>query len=81
MDESTDISDTAQLAIFVSDNFEIKELLDLCLMKGTTRGRRILAEVEYVLSMFDLPKGKRSGLVTDGAPAMTGKHMDSVAYL
>ena len=42
LDESTDVSDTAQLAIIVrgvTSDFEVvEELLDVCPMKGTTKG-------------------------------------------
>ncbi|KAI6655717.1 General transcription factor II-I repeat domain-containing protein 2A-like [Oopsacas minuta] len=45
IDESTDVCDTAQLAIFirgVTKCFEVvEELLDLCPMKGTTTGQDI----------------------------------------
>ena len=45
LDESTDISDTAQLWVFVRDvtnNFKvIEELLEMCSMKGTATGNHI----------------------------------------
>ena len=53
MDESTDNSSTAQLAIFIktiNDNFEIaEELLNVCHMKGTTTGKDVLKEVTTVM--------------------------------
>ena len=78
LDESTDINNTAQLAVFirgVTDAFEVKEeLLDLCSMKSTTTGEDITKEVLRVSEKFWLDPKKLSGLRTDGAPAMVGKH-------
>lgn len=78
LDESTDLSDTAQLAIFVRGVTKrfvvVEELLDLCPMKDTTTGKDIFAEVKCVLAKFGLPEGKLCGLTTDGAPSMTGKY-------
>ena len=49
MDESTDITDTAQLVVFirgVTDEFQIKEeSLDLASMKSTTTGEDLTQEV------------------------------------
>ena len=78
LDESTDINDTAQLAVFirgVTDDFEVEEeLLDLSSMKSTTTGEDITKEVLKVSEKFRLDPKKLSGLTTDGAPAMVGKH-------
>ena len=78
IDESTDVCDTAQLAIFirgVTKGFEvIEELLDLCPMKGTTTGQDIFNEVKHVMMKFNLSLDKVCGITTDGAPAMIGKH-------
>ena len=78
LDESTDINDTAQLAVFirgVTDDFEVREeLLDLSSMKSTTTGEVIPKEVLKVSEKFRLDPKKLSGLTTDGAPAMVGKH-------
>jgi len=45
LDESTDVSDTSQLAIFVRRVIKtfkvVEELLDLCPMTGTTTGQDI----------------------------------------
>ena len=51
MDESTDVIDTAQLAIFIRGvdgdfNFT-EELLSIQSMKDTTTGSNIFEEVEY----------------------------------
>ena len=58
IDESTDVCDTAQLAIFirrVTKGFEIvEELLDLCPMKGTATGQDIFDQVKYIMEKFDL---------------------------
>ena len=78
IDESTDVCDTAQLAIFirgVTKGFEVvEELLDLCPMKGTTTGQDIFNEVKHVMMKFNLSLDKVCGITTDGAPAMIGKH-------
>ncbi|XP_047140945.1 general transcription factor II-I repeat domain-containing protein 2A-like [Hydra vulgaris] len=83
LDESTDRSDTAQLAIFIrfiTSNFEIiEELLDFRHMKGTTKGEDILSEVKKTMIKFDLPETKLSGVTTDGASSMKGKNIGFVA--
>ena len=77
LDESTDISDTAQLAIFVrgvAKTFDVvEELLDICPLKGTTTGKDVFAKVNQVIKKFKLSMNKLVGIVTDGAPAMIGK--------
>ena len=55
LDESMDINDTAQLAVFirgVTDDFEIKELLDLVSMKSTTTGGDITEKVLKISEKF-----------------------------
>lgn len=85
LDESTDITDTAQLAVFirgVSANFEVtEELARLFPMKGTTKGVDIFNALNAVLNEFDLPLKKMSGAVTDGAPAMCGRLDNGVPIL
>ena len=67
----------AQLAVIilgVTDDFEVKEeLLDLNSMKSTTTGEDI-TKVLKVSEKVRLDPKKLSGLTTDGAPAMVGKH-------
>lgn len=77
LDESTDLSDTAQLLIFirgVTENFEITEdLAGLCSIHNTTKGKDIFDELKKVLENFQLPWEKLSAITTDGAPAMCGE--------
>jgi hypothetical protein len=78
LDDSTDASDTAQLAIFirgVDANFNItEELLALQPLKGTTTSEYILVfeTVNTVFERFRLKWSSLSGICTDGAPAVVG---------
>lgn len=77
LDESTDINDIAQLAIFirgVDENLNItEELLDLVPMRDTTTGEDIFECVEEVFTTFNLKWEKLVSVATDGAPSMVGK--------
>jgi len=85
LDETTDIKNTVQLAIFfrgVTSNFEIDEnLLSLEPMHGNTRGEDVLQKLLQALDKLNLPFDKLCGVVTDGAPAMVGKHKGVVSLL
>lgn len=85
LDESTDVSDTAQLAIFVrgiNDNFKItEELLSLHPMKGTTKGTDMFQCVMEVLNKFKLSVANLAGIATDGCPSMIGKNNGVVALI
>lgn len=85
LDESTDMSDTAQLAVFVrgvsEDYTVIEELLDLRSMKDTTTGQDIYEEVKSCIEKYELQTENLCGLTTDGAPAMTGKRNGFVALM
>lgn len=76
IDESTDLSDTAQLAVFirgVTKKFEVfEELLALAPMKDTTRGIDIFEALKKTVEEKDLCWKKLSGMCSDGAPAMVG---------
>ncbi|CAB3241767.1 unnamed protein product [Arctia plantaginis] len=76
VDESTDISSTAQLLIFirgVTQDFEVlEELLGMCSLKGQTRGVDILNVLLDECSKTNLDSSKLSGVATDGAPSMIG---------
>uniref|UniRef100_UPI00358F8063 general transcription factor II-I repeat domain-containing protein 2A-like n=1 Tax=Myxine glutinosa TaxID=7769 RepID=UPI00358F8063 len=74
-DETTDITNTAQLAIFVGITAEFdtrEELLSLQAMHGTTKGEDLFEQVVLAMNKFELQFDKLSGLATDGAPAMVG---------
>ncbi|KAB0790551.1 hypothetical protein PPYR_15047, partial [Photinus pyralis] len=83
--KSTDISDTAQLAIFIraiDENFTItEELLALQAMKDTTRGDDIFEEIAKVFNAFNLDWAKLNGVTTDGAPAMLGKNVGVIVKI
>lgn len=76
LDESTDIEDKPQLAIFVryvTNNVDVKEeLLDLVALKDTTKGSDIKNALDAVLAKFSVPITKLVSIATDGAPAMRG---------
>lgn len=82
MDESTDVSDTAQLLIFVrgvDENFNItEELASLRSMKGTTTGNDIYGEFAKCISSLKLPLQKLANITTDGAPNMVGTNQGFV---
>ena len=77
LDESTDISDTDQLVIFiraVTAAFDIvEEFLDMASLSSTTTGQDICEQVLKVVEKFELNPAKLCGVTTDGAPSMTGR--------
>nr|XP_039250069.1 general transcription factor II-I repeat domain-containing protein 2-like [Styela clava] len=77
LDEGTDISDTAQLVIFiraVTAGFDIvEEFLDMASLYSTTTGQDICEQALKVLKTFELNTAKLCGVTTDGAPSMTGR--------
>lgn len=82
-DESTDISDTAQLAVMVRmvfSNFTVKEdMLQILPMKGQTRGEDIYNTFKTYAKSINMPLHKLSAITTDGAPAMMGKNKGFIA--
>ena len=82
-DESTDISDTAQLAVMVRmvfSNFTVKEdMLQILPMKGQTRDEDIYNTFRTYAKSINMPLHKLSVITTDGAPAMVGKNKGFIA--
>lgn len=85
LDESTDVSDTAQCAVFIRGvdcNLNItEELLDLMPLKGTTTGRDIFQGLEECIEKAALPWNKLVSLATDGAPSMCSENIGVVGLL
>ncbi|XP_026475998.1 general transcription factor II-I repeat domain-containing protein 2B-like [Ctenocephalides felis] len=79
LDESCDISDTAQLAIFirgVDTNFNItEELCSLVPMRGATTGKDLYEKLKSVLENFSISLKKIVSVSTDGAPAMSSMNV------
>ena len=84
-EESTDASDTAQLAIFIrgiTHNFDvIEEFAELIPMKGTTRGEDIAQAILECTGRMQLDLSKFVSATTDSAPAMIGSHKGAIAVL
>ncbi|XP_013125772.2 general transcription factor II-I repeat domain-containing protein 2 [Oreochromis niloticus] len=75
LDESCDIQDKPQLAIFarsVSNDCVIKELLDIVPLKDRTRGIDVKETMMAAFEKANLPITKLTAIATDGAPAMMG---------
>ncbi|KAJ4940318.1 hypothetical protein JOQ06_026626 [Pogonophryne albipinna] len=85
LDESTDISDTAQLLIFirtVTEDFEIgEELLSMESIKDRTRRVDICDAVCRSLDAYNVELTSMVGVTTDGAPAMVGRKAGAVSLL
>lgn len=85
LDESTDISSTAQLLIFlrgVTQNFEVsEELIGMSSLTSQTKGSDMLEALLEKCSIMDLDLTKISGITTDGAPSMVGSTSGIVTLL
>ena len=82
LDETTDIKDTAQLAIFIrgvdSQMNVTEELLELVSLNDTTTGRDIKEAVINCMQAHQINLKNLIGIATDGAPAMVGKNVGAV---
>ena len=85
IDESTDVKDAAQLAIFIEGMDkklkETEELLPLQCMKDTTTGAKIFSEVFNAFDEFGLDLSTLCRIATDGAQAMSGTGIGFVGLL
>ncbi|XP_067243660.1 general transcription factor II-I repeat domain-containing protein 2B-like [Chanodichthys erythropterus] len=84
-DESTDISDSTQLLVFlrgVNETFDVtQELAGIETLSGTTKGEDLFFAVERVLEKNELKWEKMAGITTDGAPAMVGRKSGLAAFV
>ena len=82
-DESTDIVDTAQLAVFVRmvfEDFETKEeLVQVMPLSGRTTGNDIFLAFKNLIKSENIPVNKLVDITTDGAPAMVGVEKGFIA--
>ena len=84
IDESTDNTDVAQLCVYLRyfDGKDFKEkLLSLIPLEGCTTGDAIFAKLEELFQLHSLSFERVNLIVTDGAPAMVGKHRGLVSRL
>jgi hypothetical protein len=76
MDESNDITDTAQLLIFnggIDATFMVHEKLGgLCGLKGTTTGDDLFLKVQETLASVELSWEKLKSVTTDGGKNICG---------
>ncbi|GLV61320.1 hypothetical protein CBL_21143 [Carabus blaptoides fortunei] len=84
LDDSTDISDTSQMLIFirtVNEKYSYsEELLQLRSLHGTTKDEDIYKELKCAIAQYG-GFDKCTPIVTDGARAMTGKNIGLVGIL
>ena len=84
-DESTDMTDTGQMLVFIrgvtEPLFVHKDFLELVFLRGTARGLNVKEPMLKLLRnrVPELSLSKLVGLTTDGAPSMTGKENGAVA--
>ena len=82
LDESTDVTDTAQLCIFIrtiNDRFEVyEELLAVEAMTGTTKGVNLFETLKACVERNNIDWTKLDSICTDGAPAFTGKNVGCI---
>jgi len=83
LDESTDITDSAQLLIFIrslSPTFELcEDLLSMETLSTRTRGEDIFLAVKRACISSCVNLMNLRGICTDGAPAMVGKQQGFVS--
>ena len=85
IDESTDVQDNPQLAIFVryvsSDLTTKEELLDLVAIREITRRVDIKNALAEALTRFHAPLNKLVSVAIDNAPAMVGKGVGLIGLM
>lgn len=83
IDESTDVTDNAQLLVYVrffhKDKKELcEDLLGVTPLKTHTRGEDIYAAIKEMLRKKGIDMKRVASVTTDGAPGMVGKEKGAV---
>ncbi|GFQ75427.1 general transcription factor II-I repeat domain-containing protein 2 [Trichonephila clavata] len=84
LDKSTDVSDTAQVFIYirVDKSYEVhEELFDMYSIHGTTTGRDSFEGVEMAINQKNLRWKNLKYITTDGGKNMSGKDKGVVALV
>ncbi len=86
VDESTDVSDNAQLLVYVrffnKDQKQFcEDLLGVTSLQTSTRGEDIYQAIKEMLRERGIEPKQVVSITTDGAPAMTGRERGAVARL
>ena len=85
LDESTDVSDTAQVLIYirgVDKSYEVhEELLDMYSIHGTTTGTDIFKGVEMAINQKNLRWKNMKCITTDGGKNTSGKDKGVLALV
>ena len=85
IDESTDTTDTAQLAVSVGgikENFHVSEkFVERISLKNTTTVANILKALLQCLAAKNLNLSRLVSITTDGTPSMVGKNKGLVSLL
>ena len=62
----------AIFARFISNDYSLKELLNIVPLKDRTRGIDVKKAMMVAIAKANLPIAKLTAIITDGAPAMIG---------
>ena len=86
VDESTDITEHAQLVVFVrffnkEENKNCEDLLGVTSLGSNTRGEDIYKAIKKMLADRGIDVKKVVSITTDGAPAMLGREKGAVARM
>lgn len=86
VDESTDVSDNAQLLVYIrflnrEKNQFCEDLLGVTPLQTTTKGEDIYLAIKEMLAKRGIEPKQVISITTDGAPAMIGREKGAVARL
>ena len=85
LDESTDITNNAQLLVYVrytTQNYDVKtELLMSKQLSSTTKGKDVFEVLDNFFKQNKIDWKKLIGCTTDGAPSMLGRKSGFTTYM